>query len=70
MQINRIEVLSADECATILAQNGLLTNEVGPHPGFHFRELLRHGRDGKCKKMDGVYQKRPHTKWIIKRINI
>jgi len=68
MRENKIASLTADECANILAKNNILSNDIGPKPGFNFRQLLRDGRDGKISKIKGVYQERPHTKWVIKRI--
>jgi len=65
---HKIESLTADECATILANNNILPNDIGPKPGFNFRQLLRDGRDGKINLVRGVYQERPHTRWLIKKI--
>jgi len=67
MHSHQIDQLTADEGSQILSENNILSNRVGPKPGFNFRQLLRDGRDGKIENIDGVYQKRPHTKWIIYR---
>ena len=68
MTENDIESLTADEGATILAQTKTLPNNVGPKPGFNFRQLLRDGRDGKINLVKGAYQESPHMKWVITRI--
>ncbi|HOF92377.1 MAG: hypothetical protein WBI34_00340 [Tenuifilaceae bacterium] len=65
MRDNKIDKMSADECAEILASNGILSNTVGPKPGFNFRQMLRDGRDGIIDLVDGAYQVRPKAKWII-----
>ncbi len=65
MRANSIKQLTADECADLLAANNILPNDVGPKPGFNFRQMLRDGRDGKIPRVIGVGQERPHTKWII-----
>lgn len=68
MSDNAIKNLSADECSDLLAKAGLLKNDVGPKPGFNFRQLLREGRDGKIELVKGAYQKYPRTRWIIYRL--
>jgi len=65
MTSNNIDVMTADECAEILAINNLLSNKVGPKPGFNFREILRQGRDKKIPLVVGASQERPNTKWYI-----
>ena len=65
---NKIASLTADECASLLAINNILRNDIGPKPGFNFRQLLRDGRDGKINLVKGAYQARPHTRWLIKRV--
>jgi len=67
MTSNNIDVITADECAEILAINNLLSNKVGPKPGFNFREILRQGRDKKIPLVVGASQERPNTKWYIKK---
>tara|TARA_R110001592_G_scaffold363285_1_gene683191 strand:+ start:971 stop:1240 length:270 start_codon:yes stop_codon:yes gene_type:complete len=67
MKDNCLKSLSADECATLLAKNNILTNTVKPKPGFNFRQMLRDGRDGKINLVEGAFQERPNTKWSIKR---
>ncbi len=42
---NNLKFLTADESATLLAENEILTNQIGPKPGFNFRQMLRDGRD-------------------------
>ena len=37
--------MTADECAQLLADNNILLNNVGPKPGFNFRQMLRDGSD-------------------------
>jgi len=68
MKTNNISALSADECADILAKNSILRDDIGPKPGFNFRQVLRDGREGKIKLVQGVNQVRPHTRWLIKKI--
>lgn len=67
MKSKKILHLSADECADILAEVGILPNDVGPKPGFNFRQMLRDGRDGLIDLVEGAYQERPNTKWKISR---
>jgi hypothetical protein len=68
MKDNCIKSLSADECATLLANNNILTNTIKPKPGFNFRQMLRDGRDGKIDLVKGAFQERPKTKWLIKKV--
>ena len=68
MRHNNISVMYPDECATLLAQNNILPNDVGPKPGFNFRQMLRDGRDGEIPLVEGAYQERPNTKWHINRV--
>lgn len=68
MQENNIENMSADECAELLAAHGILSNKVGPKPGFNFRQMLRDGRDGKIPLVTGAFQRRPNTRWTIRRV--
>ncbi len=68
MKENNISVMSADECAALLAQNNILSNNVGPKPGFNFRQMLRDGRDGKINMVKGAYQESPRKKWYIYKI--
>ena len=70
MKTNNISSLSADESAELLAKFSILRNDVGPKPGFNFRQLLRDGRDGKINIVEGAYQSRPKTRWTIKRVNL
>jgi hypothetical protein len=70
MERNNFASLSANECAEILANNSILPNNIGPKPGFNFRQVLRDGREGKNKLVEGAFQSRPKTRWIIKRINL
>ena len=65
---HQINVLTADECAELLAENGILSNKVGPQPGFNFRQMLRDGRDGLIPMVKGASQERPNTRWSICRI--
>lgn len=67
MKENQISLLTADQCAQILADAKILTNTIGPKPGFNFREMLRQCRDGQLtNKVAGVYQKKPGARWKIK----
>lgn len=66
---NQLEFLTADQSATLLADNKILSNEIGPKPGFNFRQMLRDGRDGLIKLVSGAYQERPNTKWYILKDN-
>ena len=65
MNRNRITSLTADECANLLSKNNLLPNNVGPKPGFNFRQMLRDGRDGYIDLVEGACQERPNTRWFI-----
>lgn len=60
-----IQYLTADEAADLLAKNSILRNDIGPKPGFNFREMLRQGRDGKIEMVRGAYQLSPRTQWRI-----
>ena len=62
---NNIKSLSADECAELLAKDNILPNNIGPKPGFNFRQMLRDGRDQLIDLVTGAYQERPKTKWTI-----
>ena len=68
MKSNNLSILTADECAELLAKNDILPNTVGPKPGFNFRQMLRDGRDGYINLVVGASQIRPKTKWFINRI--
>jgi len=57
--------LTADQAADLLAKNSILRNDIGPKPGFNFREMLRQGRNGKIEKVKGAYQLRPGARWRI-----
>ena len=65
MQENNIALMTADECAELLAKNKLLMNTVGPKPGFNFRQMLRDGRDGHINVVAGACQETPRAKWYI-----
>ncbi len=65
MKRNHIESMTADQCAELLARNNILPSDVGPKPGFNFREMLRQGRDGIIPLVKGAHQKRPRTRWRI-----
>ncbi len=65
MQHNNINSMTADECAELLASNNILPNDIGPKPGFNFRQMLREGRDKLIDLVEGAYQERPRTRWII-----
>lgn len=67
MKSNNISQLTADECADLLAKEGILPNDIGPKPGFNFRQMLRDGRDGLINIVDGASQERPNTRWTIQR---
>ena len=69
MKKYNINSLSADEAAQLLADNNILPNDIGPKPGFNFRQMLRDGRDKIIPLVKGAFQARPKTKWIIKRID-
>ncbi len=62
---NNLNYLSAEACAALLAKEGILLNDVGPKPGFNFRQMLRDGRDGFIDLVEGAIQEKPHTRWII-----
>lgn len=68
MKQNKINSLTADECAQLLAENDVLSNKVGPKPGFNFRQMLRDGRDGLIPMVKGASQERPNTRWSIKSV--
>lgn len=65
MKVNSVDFLKADECASLLAENNILSNEIGPKSGFNFRQMLRDGRDGLIYFVNGAYQEKPNKKWII-----
>ena len=65
---NSIDSLTADECAEILAKAKILPNNIGPKPGFNFRQMLRDGRDKKNDLVKGAYQESPRKRWQINRI--
>lgn len=65
MDKNNIDEMTADECADLLAQGKVLSNKIGPKPGFNFRQMLR---DDKIDLVSGAQQNYPRAKWTIKRI--
>ncbi len=65
MRKNNFNHLTANECAELLAKENILTNQLGPKPGFNFRQMLRDGRDGKISLVKGATQERPGTRWSI-----
>ncbi len=65
MQKNNINSMSADECADLLAENGILPNNIEPKSGFNFRQMLRDGRNQLIDLVECAYQKRPNTVWTI-----
>ena len=67
IQHNNISSMSADECEELLARNNILSNDIGPKPGFNFRQMLRYGRDQLIDLVKGMYQERPKTRWTIYR---
>lgn len=69
MEKNNLNSLSADEAAQLLSDNKILPNDIGPKPGFNFRQMLRDGRDKIIPLVKGASQVRPKTKWTIKRID-
>lgn len=69
MKENHIDFLTADECATLLAENNILSNKIPPKPGFNFRQMLRDGRDGLIDLVVGAHQERPYTRWRINRMD-
>jgi len=56
--------MTADKCADLLAKGKVLSNKIGPKPGFNFIQMLR---DGKIDLLLGAQQKYPRAKWVIKR---
>ena len=66
---NNVNVMTADECAELLANNNILSNNIGPKSGFNFRQMLRDGRDGYIELVKGVSQRKPNARWYINRIN-
>ncbi len=69
MRKNSIKSMSADECAILLSESKIVSNEVGPKQGFNFRQMLREGRDGKIDLVVGAEQKQPNTRWKIRNVN-
>jgi len=69
MTKNGIENLTADECALLLSESKLVSNKIGPKPGFNFRQMLRDGRDGKIDFVVGAEQEKPNSRWKISKIN-
>ncbi len=68
MKEHHIDSLTADECAELLARYGILPNNVGPKPGFNFRQMLRDGRDGKIRLVTGASQLQAHARWRIESV--
>lgn len=68
MKENYLSQMTPDECADLLALKGILSNKIGPKPGFNFRQMLRDGRDGKIPKIKGIYQETPRKRWIIHKV--
>ena len=60
-----MEFLTANQSAELLAINNILTNKIGPKPGFNFRQILRDGRDGHINLVTGAYQSNPRARWFI-----
>jgi hypothetical protein len=69
MKKNNIDAMVPDKCADLLAKNKILPNNVGPKPGFNFRQMLRDGYKGLIPLVEGARQKAPHYRWYIDRIN-
>jgi hypothetical protein len=67
MKSNNIFSMTPDECAEILNKNGILSNKVGPKPGFNFRQMLRDGRDGKIDRIQGASQAE-NNRWTIQMV--
>jgi hypothetical protein len=65
LRTNSLNFLTADESAELLAKHNILSNKVGPKPGFNFRQMLRDGRDKKINLVTGACQQRARTKWFI-----
>jgi len=70
MTKNEIKNLTADECALLLADSKLVSNKIGPKPGFNFRQMLRDGRDGKIDLINGASQEKPNSRWKIAKIKM
>lgn len=70
MKANGIKSMVPDECADLLAKNDILPKDVGPKPGFNFRQMLRDGRDGLISMVDGARQDDPHKRWFIDRVEV
>lgn len=70
LKTNELDFLTADESAELLAKNNILSNKMGPKPGFNFRQMLRDGRDRKINLVTGAYQQRPRTRWLIYKIDV
>lgn len=65
MARHQIDELTADECADLLDESGVLPAIGHPKKGYRFREMLRQGRDGKIPKVQGSWQERPNTPWHV-----
>lgn len=65
MKKNNIGSLTAYPCADLLAENNILPNNVGSKMSFNFQQILRDGREKFIDLVEGAYQVRPKTKWII-----
>jgi hypothetical protein len=68
LKANNLNDITADDAADLLARHRILSNQIGPKPGFNFRQMLRDGREGLIDKVEGVFQERPRTKWYIKKV--
>jgi len=69
MKANRLKSMVPDECAELLAKHGILPNDVGPKPGFNFRQMLRDGRNGLIPLVKGARQSAPNKRWCIERVD-
>lgn len=63
---NNLKSMLADECAEVLVKNNILS--PSKKPGKRFREILRRGREGEIKMVNGAEQERPNTRWVINRV--
>ena len=70
MSSNDISHLLADECATLLADEDILSNDIGPKPGFNFRQMLRDGREGLIDSVEGAFQEAPNSRWVIRNLDM
>jgi hypothetical protein len=69
MRENNIPRMTANECAKLLAKNGILFDTIGSDAELHFRQMLRGGKDSEIDLdlVKGAEQipDKPNGRWKI-----